>query len=729
MKRGRGLPAIVIWAACFPAWTSAAAAGPDTHLAEARTEGGATVVFVPSSEIGAPDEAAAFLGWAEASHPDRAVRAVWDTDEAVVVLAEPALRAALRVGDEAVDPSGRVRFTVAGTPETRAGAVSLRLASLPGAGEATPELCLTNVWILPREALFARLTAALRGGAAEDVASVRAAFAALGRAGRFADDPWRSEAKEFLEKTPAARAAVRFRNAGTAAVRLRIEGGAPQRLDPGETWDWRPSVSTAATNVRWTARSLAPDALPDDEWEWRGGAADWDPFGPDVVLPPFEGTVGRPKPEPVFLFPENAIPDSLPDDALAATVRYADGEERTAALVRRGGRRAVAVEPRRTVAECTVEAAGWRRAVFRPEETRWFLRRGEEARFAGGAMRKELPPWPALRFRVDRNGAPAEEELAVEVTVDDRKKTLAVPSGGDVVEWCADPRLAESEIETAKLVAVLLAEGRDRKNMPDAIISLRRGDPATNLSFRVPAPPKPWPSDEEVDEAKKWFEEALAPYFGEEPHRKNDPIYKSNRRKQEAELLRLCGFRPEPNPPPEKAWAKYESVVDRMAAHIDGCPECAKHGRWSVPRSEALLVLGWRREDQKRFWNWPESLRKGGVLRTWWSTYCEKVLKGDYESPGNLHKIRDVWNGADEQPLFAKAFVHVRLCPGCGDCGPYRAAVKNAAPDFEAMRDAFFREVMLRRAGEAFWGNYQRPTEEKVETILRKLNAKNEGGR
>ncbi len=330
-----------------------------------------TVVFLPTSEIRSEADADSYLRWAAEVHAARGgqLRAVWDREDSIPLSAVQKYDAAflLRPGDDALDPSGRVRFVVKDA-DGEAGRFSLSLASALAPGVATPEVCFTNAWVLSRERLFERWRTEIAGG---DASGVRAQMRALRDSGRYkavGGEVWEREVAGFVEKTPALWPALKVVNATGRRVAVSVLGGRNgEYFAPGERKTIRVGKMPEGGKISWMARDAEPEELCERDFSSvREGEYPWDPLGAadaEVVL---DGRLGERKDNPRVdlssLLPAVSDSGSARPELRSVRVFYADAlsrPENAPVLKSEYGSPQIEIAPHRAVRRIVLDAPGF----------------------------------------------------------------------------------------------------------------------------------------------------------------------------------------------------------------------------------------------------------------------------------------------------------------------------------------------------------------------------------
>ncbi len=724
MKRGFPLYALAGFLAAMAA--KADDPGATAHLVEARAADSAVYVFLPVQDILSGEDATNYLLWAEATYPGRQVKAVWETDAVALPVSDPSLLPLLREGDKAVDPSGRNRFAVEKVGE---GGVSLRLDRQLGRNEADPHLCLTNAWILSRNALAARWKSLLGSDAAKARREMDLLMKSVAaKKGGAPDGEWRAMVERLVGENPQARAGIELRNGTGTGVWVRVEGET-KRIESGKSWLWRPDASRQENPVRWEARGCGSKAHHDDldeDWNWGGGVVEWTPLGEDVVVDLKAGGIGKPRTEPVVMLPKDAVPFDGTNSTLAARIVYARpgsaaefARDVTLQYVSEGagGKEyrtwMVKVLPRLAVKRCEVSPEGWEPASYAPStEDARPLSRDEKIVLGGAPMKRKPKPWGTLRVALVRSGC----EGGVRLEVNSYRGEI--PAGRDeLVVPLGQAGLSANDADRVFLVVSVFPGGGYLPAVTNVVAT--RGTETAFVRIPLSKPAPPWPSEQEVSSARNWL--------------KNKILGEPEKKKVAAEKYWLMGFRPSGPPSPELE--RFEPVVVSMTKHIRECPGCGRHEREPLQaRAEALRVLGWDRDSQKEFSAWPSGMiynkedRIRGTFASWWRD-CEGALSRDWERDECLQKALPVWNGAPGSEDFARAFIHVENChqPDCAPCGAFRAFKEETGKaDFHARREAFFRALMLNTNIE--WKAVSRPDEDNIRRILGRFSQFQEKG-
>ena len=478
-------------------------AGADTHLLEARTTNAEVAVILSVTDIRSPEDATNYLCWAETTYPGLRVKGVWETDPIPLAVLAPSMLPLLREGDMAVDPSGRNNFIV---DEIGADFVSLRLDRCLGKNEADPHLCLTNVWILPRESLFARWKNLL----CTDALAARreiGEFFEVGLAGRNdkSRETWLAETKGFLADNPDARAGIEFRNAAGTSVWVRVNGTADAvAVAPGEKWLWRPDAAAASGKIAWYARGCGSVAHLDDrdeDWIWSTNSVAWKPYGEDLAvdLKPDANSIGKVKNWPIVELPKEVFPQDATNLLQMMTIYYtnpASGEESIQkcqlSYSMKYGKWLGFSLPRLVVKRCEISLEGWEPATYFPTVPYAArpLARGELITLQGAPLKKILLPWGKLRVHVDRNGHEGKIAFFVDASLNE------IPDGQDeTVVLLADmSRFKTSKAERLP-VSVKLHFGGNELKLEEKTVEVVRGVPEVQLSLSIvnATPPPPWP--------------------------------------------------------------------------------------------------------------------------------------------------------------------------------------------------------------------------------------------
>lgn len=502
MKRGIQLLALTLLVAVRAYGHEEADAG--THLLEARTENAEVAVILSVTDIRSPEDATNYLRWTETTYPGRRVKGIWETDPIPLAVSEPSMLPLLREGDMAVDPSGRNKFVI---DKIYDGKVSLRLERRLERNEADPHLCLTNVWILPREALFARWKELL---GSDDLAARReiGEFFKVGLAGR--DDKsretWLAETKGFLTDNPDARAGIEFRNCAGTGVWVRVNGFADAvAIASGEKWIWRPGASEEPGNFAWSARGCGSAAHLDDrdeDWIWSTNSVAWNPYGEDLAvdLKPGTNIIGAVKNLPIVELPNDAIPQEVPtSEWIRATFRYEATRgvreaEETGELhyLQKYGRWMGFASPRKIFKSCEIAIDGYEPATFAPsaDAAEKPLSRSDDIALQGAPLKKILLPWGNLRVHVERNGYEGEIVFFVNAAL------WKIPDGKDEVTvlLAGRPLFKESKEERLPVSVKLHWSGSEFKPA-EKKVEIVRGVPETQVSLSIvnAIPPPRWP--------------------------------------------------------------------------------------------------------------------------------------------------------------------------------------------------------------------------------------------
>ena len=280
------LPLLVatLFAASSLARGQTSAPGSETHLLRARARsdrGDLLLVPLPLAEIGSREAAEDWLRWAGETHPafENRIRGVWDSDTFELSV-RPELSFLLCEGDPAADPSGRVLLRVAETPGANAKKAKFRFdgadfgnadstAEGMAPGMASPLLCISNAWVLPRSVLLDRWTreaSGSRAGAAGVRREAERLLEALDRLSQGGSGRWRSEVSAFVRTNAFVWPGIVLSNECGRTV--RIEGlGAPFDLPAGTSRSLFLSAPPKDDVVRWSARDASDPDDADSEWE------------------------------------------------------------------------------------------------------------------------------------------------------------------------------------------------------------------------------------------------------------------------------------------------------------------------------------------------------------------------------------------------------------------------------------------------------------------------------
>lgn len=344
--------------------------GPDTYLFRASIPDNGMVVFLPESEIESKEDAAAYLDWARKTYPVQAsrLRAVWASEKVDLPAAWPAEAALLKEEDSAVDSSGSIAFKVA--EPLKNGKFKLRLANRPAKGEASPHLCLTNVWVLPREQLLERWKNDLETRPDEGRVEVKAQIEALRSSGRFnlsGGEAWRTAIEDFRTNYPALWPRVRFENRTGVPVEIRYQFET-NTISPGDTWSVAVKEPPADGSVNWLARAASDPALLPTDYEWSSNSIPWSHSASSDPMHFFETPPGTVKPMPTLqlkLSVDKQKP-SVPFPMLAglrATVYYKDGNPETIQAFETNGCPCVEVRPHAPTTGISLEADGYEPSI------------------------------------------------------------------------------------------------------------------------------------------------------------------------------------------------------------------------------------------------------------------------------------------------------------------------------------------------------------------------------
>ena len=341
---------MVVWAVLLallagPWCVGAEAPGPETHLFRAELPNREMAVFLPERDISSPEDAAAYLRWARETHPAWAgrIRAVWTSDPVALPVHWQNEAAFLREGDSAVDSAGAIRFRVAGLPEN--GRFRVRLETDPAAGTATPKLCLTNIWVLSRDDLFARWRKALADNPDTAPAEVRGQIEVLTTSGRYARRGgaiWEAAVEDFRTNTPALWPRIRFENRTDVAVVVVCQG-ATITIPPSAARTV--IVKDPANEIPWVARLIPLPPFVAEDYEWTTNSLPWRRSASSDSVHVFDTPPGVLKPPPTIDLKFEGFGQPIPSD-LRVSIRYKDGKEETITAYVTNGVPRIQVRPR-----------------------------------------------------------------------------------------------------------------------------------------------------------------------------------------------------------------------------------------------------------------------------------------------------------------------------------------------------------------------------------------------
>lgn len=495
--------------ATFPVLAfSAAPPSAATHLfrASVRDE---TYVFLPASDIRDENDEWAYARWAAATHESRGgpIRCVWDADGMVPLSASQKFDAAflLREGDDAVDPSGEVAFSVASAPSGDDRRFSLRLAGpLPrAAGTTNPRnACFTNAWVLSREFLFERWWREIGDGNAADVRRQIRDLAASGRYKVEGGAEWEAEVRRFVEGTPDLWPALRVVNATGRRVVVSLLGdNRGVYFKPGQTQTVHLRSMPAGGRVSWMARE-AEDGLCERDYESpREGEYAWNALGTGDAEEVLDGTLARRKPLPRIdissILPEGAAP---PED-LVVSVFYADSPDRPAqakALPKAAGGVEIEVEPHRAVCRLNFAAPGWEPLTVVPKDAGSGFLTGSNGLCSADPpivlktpqMQAQARPWPDVEVKNESG-----HEIMLESNALEKGETKSVLSGMSktlFVDKAWKGTFSAKDLDETVFVFATLTEADGGKALLSTNFPVRRGQGRVTVSV-PPAPSGPEP--------------------------------------------------------------------------------------------------------------------------------------------------------------------------------------------------------------------------------------------
>lgn len=508
-KIGRLAAVAAFAAACAAA--GAAAPSAETHLLRAGVRG--TYVFLPSVDVKSKDDAEAWLRWAESVFCDRpgSFHVLWDRGgEVPLRSAQPGdASILLRDGDDAVDPSCRVRFEVCKAQAAGERDFSLRLAAPAAPGAGSPDvLCFTNAWVLSRDRLIERWRALLARDAARGADAVRGEVRALRGSGRFQRDggeAWRAGVDAFVAGNPALWQGVSVRNETGVGVSVSVGGGKPVSVPAGAEKKIGPFRSWSARKLEWTAEPDDPRLCARDFERIGSGSAAWDPVAAlPAVLALGEETFGARRAPPRLgiggLLPETfrETPDALA--RLSALVSYADDPKVPVPAEIVGRNEAdgpfAEIEPHRDVIQIELRAPGWQPFKAQAKDPAAVLVKAmcsasdPVSVVSKSRMRPDAKPWPKV---VVKNGT--DGMIRLDSPVFAGEKEVVVLSGltktVDLEERWAEtvsPRIEEKSFP-------LFAYDPAGKKVVGDTFAARRGtgvlEIPVELPEKVPEPPKP----------------------------------------------------------------------------------------------------------------------------------------------------------------------------------------------------------------------------------------------
>ena len=773
------LPLLVatLFAASSLARGQTSAPGSETHLLRARARsdrGDLLLVPLPLAEIGSREAAEDWLRWAGETHPafENRIRGVWDSDTFELSV-RPELSFLLCEGDPAADPSGRVLLRVAETPGANAKKAKFRFdgadfgnadstAEGMAPGMASPLLCISNAWVLPRSVLLDRWTreaSGSRAGAAGVRREAERLLEALDRLSQGGSGRWRSEVSAFVRTNAFVWPGIVLSNECGRTV--RIEGlGAPFDLPAGTSRSLFLSAPPKDDVVRWSARDASDPDDADSEWEPEAQSLRWNPFRVEAFVRTFRTPPGERKPNPVLEIPGRLLPSGAP---ASFVIRYADGTEESAeGLGNPAGGVGLSVAPHRAVAEVRMSAKDYHDAVLRVPGSSGGLLRGSRTTVEGDAPRRIPRPWPAL---VVTNAYDGEVEVSLDIG---GRETLQILAPAAVHRFEFKNLLAAASEETGETNYYFYAKATDAQKPMQGLRSVRRGAAdetvAIRLERRPPAPPPPasdpvpvaaapsdspapspvpveptppWPDSEDLWNATQTLK--TGPYMAAYNGLRGEKIDKAA-----AILARMQSFWPDPSVNKDGRMDVVRKMVSHMATcRDDRCPDCGT-ARRSYPREDPKSIAFWlvsarkwvpeqqtqrcreaiERAPESFGWPWDGDDDVGYDISGWitilWKTQPETGGKDVH--PADREEVLEFWNGRnDAGRLFARAYRHAELCPGCPGCRKWLDRRRLfAGKDVEDRKGTILWELALSPSvDDEAWGDTPRPAPATLDAMLK----------
>ena len=267
-----------------------------------QSEGRQLLVLLPSADIHSRDELDKYLAWCGETHKsfNGSVRSCWDVDD--IAFREPSsanltekMASFLRRGDSARDPSGVMSLTVTEVPKDDDDATfKLGLAERPlTSGRASPAFCLTNIWVLSRDELFARWEKDLEAGKGIEVFDEICRLEKSGRYRLSGGRAWEKAVRNFRKGHPSLRPHMVFRNESGKPIIVEVEN---QKMSPeipsGHLRRFPPSGERR--RIAWRVRPVDDSNLTDMDYEWASGSAYWDPEDTEnIVVRLSPSSIGR----------------------------------------------------------------------------------------------------------------------------------------------------------------------------------------------------------------------------------------------------------------------------------------------------------------------------------------------------------------------------------------------------------------------------------------------------
>ncbi len=649
-------PAGVLFALSVSVAAGAETPSARTHLFRVSVPDRGLVVFLPESEIASESDAVAYLRWARETFPketkDDSLDVVWASDGVALRAPQQDDVHFLRPGDDALDASGRVAFRVKAT--TNGTDVVLCLKGLPEPGTATPELCLTNAWVLSREHLKGRFANDLK----TDPVAVREDIKALHE--RFRKEPkadvaeaWLSDLYSFVSNTPALWPAIRATNRTDRPVAVSIGGRPAEILAAGEARSIPLDSWPAGEKVSWSARDAGGGLCDKDFSAPAKGELKWDALAASDLPLPLKGSLGDRLPRPRLRLP-SILPVSLSKDgadAMRVFVGY-DGQSGepvpTKVLVGADGKPEIEIEPHRAVRSLRVEADGWE-PLAAEVNLPGVCSAGEprSVPLDGRTMVPHAEPWPTLVVR-NESGAPAvlrSNELfgKGECPVAAGSSTNIVLNG--ISSWGPDLEDGSSivwpiVVSERKVVLVAVVPGMGGELLATNLAVCRGGEPI-ELAIHAPVPKpapvadgssrdskgsgtvrrpiselpsitdinsmKELPSITDINSMKEWLNGVKRRAIGTNDQQKNE-IEKAKPKLQTLVKFWMADYSPQFS----KDDIAMMETFGRVVAHLAECPGCdsckgllrRKPGLASTldPKTEAFEVLiAWGDEDEGMF--------------------------------------------------------------------------------------------------------------------------------
>ena len=166
------------------------------------------------------------------------------------------------------------------------------------------------------------------------------------------------------------------------------------------------------------------------------------------------------------------------------------------------------------------------------------------------------------------------------------------------------------------------------------------------------------------------------------------------------------------------------SEAHRLLAGLCKKVGSRKAGEW-VPEKQAQLCREYIEEDPDFFgWPWDSDDDVGYDVSGWttilWKTQPETGGKDVH--PADREEVLEFWNGRnDAGRLFARAYRHAELCPGCPGCRKWLDRRRLfSGKDVEDRKGTVLREMALSSSvDDEAWGDTQRPSPATLDAMLK----------